>query len=277
MSESLDNLVLLMSRLRDSESGCPWDLKQNFATIAPYTLEEACEVVDAIEREDYDHLKEELGDLLFQVVYHAQMADEQGLFDFSEVAKGIYEKLLRRHPHVFPDGTLESFGQVSDLTPDEIKQLWHQIKQQEKQMKPGLKEQMPSAMPDDLPAVLPALKRATKVQHAAAQSGFDWPNIQPVYDKIQEEIAEVQEAQSESLERVEEELGDLLFACVNLARHLNVDADTALRKAISKFDQRFRRMEQLADAKQQAFQQLSLDEMEAYWQQSKQYDSTDCN
>ena len=272
MSDSINNLLLLMNRLRDPESGCPWDLKQNFATIAPFTLEEACEVVDAIEQEDYEHLKEELGDLLFQVVYHAQMADEQGLFNFNEVAEAIYQKLLRRHPHVFPDGTLNSFGKASDLSPEEIKRLWHNIKQQEKQMKPAAPEKQPSAMPDDLPAVLPSLKRAAKIQHAAAQTGFDWPDVEPVFDKIQEEIAEIKEARSESTERVEEEIGDLLFACTNLARHLGVDADTALRKATGKFDRRFRQMEQLAVANQQDFQQLSLDEMEAYWQQSKQHD-----
>ncbi|OED41116.1 nucleoside triphosphate pyrophosphohydrolase [Endozoicomonas sp. (ex Bugula neritina AB1)] len=270
----MDNLLTLMRRLRDPDAGCPWDLKQNFATIAPFTLEEAYEVVDAIEREDYTHLKEELGDLLFQVVYHVQMADEQGLFDFSDVAQGIYEKLLRRHPHVFPDGTLNSFGQASELSPEEIKRLWHDIKQQEKQMKPAESEKQPSAMPDDLPVVLPALQRAAKIQHAAAQTGFDWPDADPVFEKIQEEILEIKEARSESIQRVEEELGYLMFACVNLARHLGVDADTALRKATSKFDQRFRRMEQIAVERQVDFPQLSLDEMEAYWQQSKQHDSS---
>ncbi len=273
MNDAMQNLLTLMRRLRDKDSGCPWDVKQTFATIAPYTLEEACEVVDAIERKDHQNLKEELGDLLFQVVYHAQMGDEQGLFDFEQVAQGIYEKLLRRHPHVFPDGTLESFGKGSELSPEEIKRLWHNIKLQEKQLKPQSSDQLPSALPDDLPTVLPALKRAAKIQHAAAQTGFDWSEAAPVFDKIQEEITEVREAISESPARVEEELGDLLFACVNLSRHLGVDADTALRKATGKFEQRFRRMEQLASAGQQAFQQLSLDEMESYWQQSKQLDS----
>ena len=269
MSEPIENLLTLMARLRDTEAGCPWDLKQNFATIAPFTLEEACEVVDAIDREDYPHLKEELGDLLLQVVYHAQMAQEQGLFDFTDVAQGIVEKMLRRHPHVFPDGTLSSFGQASDLTPEEIKQLWQTIKRQEKEAKPHKLTASESAMPDDLPAVLPSLQRAVKIQQAAARIGFDWPGAEPVFEKIQEELQEVQEARGESAQRVEEELGDLLFACANLSRHLGIDPDSALRKATLKFDKRFRQMETLAATDQQVFPELSLDEMEAYWQQSK--------
>ena len=267
MSHSIDDLIILMARLRDTEHGCPWDLKQTFATIAPYTLEEACEVAEAIEREDYDNLKEELGDLLFQVIFHAQMASENGLFDFSGISEGLLVKLLRRHPHVFPDGSLESFASEQKLTPEEVKQKWQEIKVEEKRQK-GQKERR-SAMPDDLPRLLPTLQRAEKIQAAAARVGFDWPEAEPVFDKIHEELDEIREARSESQERISEEVGDLIFACVNLARHLGVDADMALRKACHKFDGRFRNMEALARNHEQTFEQLTLEEMEHYWQKSK--------
>lgn len=270
MTQSIDDLLTMMARLRDPESGCSWDLKQTFATIAPYTLEEACEVVDAIEQEDWGHLREELGDLLLQVIFHAQMGREAGYFDFSDVCQTLLEKMLRRHPHVFPDGTLDSSMENTPLTPEEVKQRWEEIKAEEKRAKQ--KKSSGSAMPDDLPAILPALKRAQKLQKAAAKVGFDWPGADPVYAKIEEEIAEIQEASEQYPEKVSEEIGDLLFACVNLARHLGVDADMALRQANGKFERRFRQMETLAAADDQTFQQLTLDEMEAYWQQSKTYD-----
>ena len=267
MSHSIDELIMLMARLRDKEHGCPWDLKQTFSTIAPYTLEEACEVAEAIEREDYDNLREELGDLLFQVIFHAQMAAESELFDFGDISEGLLAKLLRRHPHVFPDGSLNSFASEEKLTPEQVKQKWQEIKAEEKKLK-GQK-QPESAMPDDLPVTLPTLQRAEKIQAAAARVGFDWPEVEPVFDKIQEELAEIREARAESQERISEEVGDLLFACVNLARHLGVDADMSLRKACHKFDGRFRKMEALATTNDQAFEQLTLEEMESYWQQVK--------
>ena len=267
MSHSIDDLIILMARLRDTEHGCPWDLKQTFATIAPYTLEEACEVAEAIEREDYDNLKEELGDLLFQVIFHAQMAKESELFDFADISQGLLTKLLRRHPHVFPDGSLESFASEQKLTPEEVKQKWQEIKADEKKQK-GQKPSG-SAMPDDLSRTLPTLQRAEKIQAAAARVGFDWPEAEPVFDKIHEELDEIRTAGSESQERVAEEVGDLLFACVNLARHLGVDADMSLRKACHKFDGRFRKMELLATTNDRVFEQLTLEEMENYWQQVK--------
>ena len=267
MSQPIDDLLILMARLRDPESGCPWDLKQNFATIAPFTLEEACEVVDAIERQDYDHLKEELGDLLFQVIFHGQMGSEAGYFDFSDIAQGLLEKLLRRHPHIFPEGTLSSSAEATSLTSEDVQKKWREIKDEEKKLKQ--KKTSVSAMPDDLPAALPSLQRAAKIQTAAARIGFDWPDIDPVFHKIDEELQEIRDARAESPERVAEEVGDLLFTCVNLARHLGADADMALRQANGKFDRRFRTMESLAVENNDEFQQLSLKEMEAYWVQSK--------
>ena len=267
MSHPLDNLLTLMARLRDPERGCPWDIKQTFATIAPHTLEEACEVVEAIEQEDYDNLREELGDLLLQVVFHAQMASEAGYFDFTDVSQELLSKLIRRHPHVFPNGRLEledGFA-PSALSAEQVLVKWDEIKASEKKAK----GHNGSAMPDNLPKVLPTLQRAEKIQVAAARVGFDWPNAEPVFDKIYEELDEVRAAREESQERVAEEIGDLLFACVNLARHLGVDSDMALRKASHKFAERFKKMEARATDNDQQFTQLTLDEMEAYWQQCK--------
>ncbi|MGI9277336.1 MAG: nucleoside triphosphate pyrophosphohydrolase [Endozoicomonas sp.] len=261
-------LLYMMQRLRDPETGCPWDLEQDFSTIAPYTLEETCEVLEAIANEDYDNLREELGDLLFQVIFHARMAEEEGLFDFSQVVSGLVVKMIRRHPHVFPDGTLESERRPGDpeTSSEQVAVNWEQIKQKEK----GGQARV-SALPAKLPSALPAMTRAKKIQRAAAKVGFDWPDAEPVFDKILEEMDEIRQArvQGEGSERVAEEVGDLLFACVNLARHLKVDPDLALRQATGKFEQRFHVMEQLAEDHDQDFQQLTLEEMEAYWQQAK--------
>ena len=265
MSHDLNNLLTLMARLRDPERGCPWDIKQTFATIAPYTLEEACEVVEAIEREDFDNLREELGDLLLQVIFHAQMASEAGYFDFADISQELLAKLIRRHPHVFPNGTLDDGFDSTAMSAEQVLVKWDEIKASEKKAK----GQGHSAMPDNLPRMLPTLQRAEKIQVAAARVGFDWPNAEPVFDKIYEELDEIRAARDEGQERVAEEVGDLLFACVNLARHLGVDGDMALRKASHKFAERFRKMEALAVSNEQQFTQLTLAEMEEYWQQCK--------
>ncbi|WP_422408980.1 MULTISPECIES: nucleoside triphosphate pyrophosphohydrolase [unclassified Endozoicomonas] len=267
---SLEDMLYLMSRLRDPEAGCPWDLEQNFTTIAPYTLEETCEVLEAIASEDFENLREELGDLLFQVVFHSRMAEEAGLFDFHQVAAGLVEKMVRRHPHVFPDGTLESrMSPNDDTTSDQVVESWQAIKQKEKLAR-GEKTSE-SAMPSKLPAALPSLTRAFKLQKAAAKVGFDWPEVEPVFDKIQEEMEEIREAvrEQQGNDRIAEEIGDLMFACVNLARHLSVDAELSLRKASDKFEKRFRTMELRAAEEGHEFHQLTLEEMEAYWQLGK--------
>lgn len=271
MSQSLNDLLYLMSRLRDPETGCPWDLEQDFSTIAPYTLEETCEVLDAIAREDFDNLREELGDLLFQVVFHSRMAEEAGHFDFDQVAVGLVEKMVRRHPHVFPDGTLASKKQpgTDDTSPEQVVEAWQKIKAEEKASRP---EKPKSAMPEKLPDALPPLMKAYKLQKAAAKVGFDWPDYKPVLDKIQEEAEEIIEAveADEGQQRIAEEIGDLLFACVNLSRKLGVDPEMAMRQSNIKFESRFRSMEDKASQNSEVFEQLTLEEMEAYWQQSKQ-------
>ncbi len=266
----MNDLLYLMARLRDPESGCPWDLEQDFASIAPYTLEEACEVVQAIETGDMVNFQEELGDLLFQVVFHAQMAKEAGQFEFEDVVSEIQSKLIRRHPHVFPDGELYSeCNGALPLSSEDVQQRWQTIKQNEKAQKLQGR-QSTSAMPEDLPATLPSLKKAEKIQAAAARVGFDWPDIEPVFDKIEEELQEIREAMAhEGPERIAEEVGDLLFAVVNLTRHLGLDGDMTLRKATNKFVRRFQSMETQSLQDGQVFEQLTLEEMEDYWQQVK--------
>jgi nucleoside triphosphate diphosphatase len=234
-------LIALMARLRDPDNGCPWDTQQNFATIAPYTIEEAYEVHDAIERGDLAALKDELGDLLFQVVFHAQMASEQKAFDLDDVARGIVAKMLRRHPHVFGDAE----------RPD-----WEAVKADERRAGTDA-----SALAG-VAVSLPALMRAEKLQKRAARTGFDWPDADGPLAKIHEELAEVQAAPDADAR--EDEIGDLLFAVVNWARHLGVDAEVALRRANRKFENRFRIIEQAPD-----FTSRSLDEMEALWVQAK--------
>ncbi len=236
---SLEDLQYLMSRLRKPETGCPWDLKQSYHTICASTIEEAYEVVDAIEHKDYDHLKEELGDLLFQVIFYSQLAREEKRWDMTDVVHGITEKLLRRHPHVFPEGTLQSERDASSgLNDSDIKASWEKIKSEERG------EKGKSGILDDVPRALPAMTRAAKLQKRAAQIGFDWPDVPPVIDKLEEEISEFKEAvASENSDHMEEELGDMLFTCVNLARKLGKDPETLLRQANSKFEHRFRKME----------------------------------
>ncbi|QHM72234.1 nucleoside triphosphate pyrophosphohydrolase [Mixta intestinalis] len=255
---ALDRLLTIMQNLRDPQHGCPWDRQQTYATIAPYTLEETYEVLDAIQREDYEDLRAELGDLLFQVVFYARMAEEEGRFNFDDICRGIADKLERRHPHIFAD------AQVAGS--EEALRNWEDIKQQERA------EKAQHSALDDIPHALPALMRAQKIQKRCHNVGFDWTSLGPVVDKVHEEIDEVMhEAQQAVVDeaRLEEEVGDLLFATVNLARHLGTRAETALQKANVKFERRFRQVEQIIAAQGLAMNEASLDQMEAAWQQVK--------
>lgn len=266
---TLSDLLAVMARLRDKHSGCPWDIEQTFATIAPYTIEEAYEVADAIAREDLDELKEELGDLLLQVVYHAQMASELERFDFADVADGIARKMIRRHPHVFGDASREEF-----LTKD----LWQRIKAEEKAER-GTGGQ--ASRLDDVPLALPALTRAVKLQKRAAEVGFDWPDLMPVLAKAEEEIAELRAAIAESetklgkdrAKRVVEEFGDLLFVMANIARHLKLDPEAALRGANTKFVRRFRSIEAALAEEGRKPEDATLEEMDALWDAAKAEES----
>ncbi|MEY3634873.1 MAG: hypothetical protein RLZZ61_1283 [Pseudomonadota bacterium] len=249
MRADITPLTDIMARLRDRETGCPWDLEQNFTTIAPYTIEEAYEVADAIERNDLDALKDELGDLLLQVVFHSQMANELGIFDIQDVVNGICDKMVRRHPHVFGNATAESH---------EVPDNWETIKAAERS---GYEDNSALA---GVALALPALLRAQKIQKRAARTGFDWPDQSGAREKIIEELDEVSEASTH--EHVAEEIGDLLFAVVNFARFHKVDAELALKQASAKFERRFRDMEVSAG---DAFVGLPLDEKEELWQQAK--------
>ncbi|HEY4123539.1 MAG TPA: nucleoside triphosphate pyrophosphohydrolase [Rhizomicrobium sp.] len=256
---SIDALLEIMQRLRDPQTGCPWDREQSFATIAPYTIEEAYEVAGAIEDRDWPALKDELGDLLFQVVFHARMADEAGLFGFDDVVAAVCEKMLRRHPHIFGgDGNIET-AEAQTIA-------WEEHKRRERAAKPA------QGLLDDVPRALPALRRALKLQKRAATVGFDWDSAPKVVEKIVEEAAEIAEAQAQGADpgRVEEEFGDLLFAAANLARHLKVDPEAALRAANAKFTRRFKFIEGALAARGRTTSEASLDEMEALWQDAKQ-------
>lgn len=254
----LNRLLSIMQTLRDPERGCPWDRQQTFASIAPYTLEETYEVIDAIQREDFADLRGELGDLLFQVVFYAQMADEQQRFNFDDVCNAISDKLERRHPHIFGDVTADSTAQVL--------KNWEAIKHSERT------EKAQHSVLDDIPKALPALMRAQKIQKRCSTVGFDWNALGPVLDKVHEEIDEVvHEAQQAVIDnaRLEEEIGDLLFATVNLSRHLGSKAETALQKANDKFERRFRQVESIIASQGLSMQEATLDQMEAAWQQVK--------
>ena len=264
---TLDDLLHLMARLRDPQHGCPWDLKQTYATIVPYTLEEAYEVADAIECSDFEHLQGELGDLLFQVVYYSQLAREEGRFEFDGVVDSITRKLIRRHPHVFPNGELYAALDTPKLDDTQVKQRWEEIKAQERAEK-GEPEQL--SLLDDVPAALPALSRAAKLQKRAAQVGFDWPDALPVLDKVREELDEVLQAMADDDSvALADELGDLLFAAVNLARHLKVDPENALRGANKKFERRFRFIEQALRDIGRPIEDCTLEDMDALWGEAK--------
>lgn len=260
---SLEDLLYLMSRLRDPETGCPWDVKQTYKTIAPYTIEEAYEVVDAIENGDLTHLEEELGDLLLQVVFYGQLAKEEGAFEFDSVVDKLTAKLLRRHPHVFPDGTLSSRISAQDLASNDVKKNWESLKQDERSNK-GHK-----SLIADIPKALPALKRAQKIQKRVAKVGFDWTNTEQVFAKIEEEFNELKVEISNSTGQIKDELGDVLFSVVNLARHLGLDAEEALREANNKFSQRFELMEKSITEEGKELSQQKIEELEEKWQLAK--------
>jgi len=259
--DQVRRLLAIMARLRDPARGCPWDREQTFATIAPYTIEEAYEVADAIQRGDLDALRDELGDLLFQVVFHARMAEEGGRFDFADVARSISDKMERRHPHVFGDAQVAS---VEDQS-----RAWEAHKAVERRAGVAPGERVSHL--DGVSLALPALLRALKLQKRAARIGFDWPEISGVFAKLEEEAHELWEAreQGESAGRLEAELGDLLFTCVNLARHLALDPETALRHANARFEARFRRMEELLEATRGAVDGSSPEAMDAAWVRAK--------
>ncbi len=271
---TLEDLQAVMARLRDPERGCPWDLQQDFHTIAPHTLEECYELVDAIERGDFTQIREELGDVLFQVIFYAQMGREQQRFEWDELVHNLVEKLLRRHPHVFPSGEWPSGKLTSGALHDQVARVatdveqvhhtWERIKQNEREAK------QQGGVLDDVPVALPALSRATKLQKRAARVGFDWENWQQILDKIREEQDEVVEAiAGGDRAAIQEEVGDLLFACVNLARFVDVDSETALRAANRKFEQRFRFIEAELAERGQRPEDVSLDIMDALWNEAK--------
>lgn len=258
---SIDDLLYLMARLRDPQAGCPWDIKQDYASIAPSTLEEAYEVVDAIEKQDFVHLKEELGDLLFQVIFYSQLGKEEQRFEFAGVVSDLVAKLIRRHPHVFPDGTLESRIDNRHTLPSDVKARWEEIKQQERAAKGA------QGLLADVPLNLPSLSRAAKLQKRAASVGFDWEDVYGPIAKVREELLEVEaELESGDHQALEEELGDLLFAVVNIARYQKIDPEQALRRANQKFEQRFHYIEQHS---LQPLAESTLAEMNSLWDQAK--------
>ncbi len=262
MSAEISRLIKVMAELRDPESGCPWDIEQTFATIAPYTIEEAYEVAEAIAQQDMPALKEELGDLLLQVVYHARMAEEDGRFDFDSVAKTIADKMIRRHPHVFGDDSV--------ATADAQTANWETQKAAERAKKAEAGGRQPSAL-DGVPLPLPALTRAEKLTKRAARVGFDWPDVGQVFDKLAEEIGELRAEidNGAPTERLEDELGDMLFCVANLARHLKIDPEEALRRTNRKFERRFRAVEDSFTAEERDIAGASLEEMEERWQAAK--------
>lgn len=243
-----------MAQLRDPENGCPWDLQQNFKSILPYTLEESYEVADAIDRDDMDDLKEELGDLLFQSVYHAQMAAEQNLFDIYDVIKTVTTKMISRHPHVFGDQTARNA--------QDVQAIWEKRKEDEK-------PETASAL-DGVPDALPALLRAQKLQKKAAKTGFEWTDSESILDKLEEELQEMRKAVAEgTLNEKADELGDLFFVLTNLARHLNLNAEEALRQCNHKFERRFRGMEEDLKNEKRSFSDMTLDDMTSLWNAQK--------
>jgi len=260
--QEITTLLAIMQALRTPETGCPWDLQQDFSSIAPYTLEEAYEVLDAIERADMDDLRDELGDLLLQVVYHAQMAREADYFQFADVVEAITTKMVRRHPHVFGDPAARAAGVETGF--------WERAKDAERE---GTEKQRKRLL-DDIPAALPALTRALKLQKRAARVGFDWPDVSMVLDKIVEEAQELTEARDQlTVEKQTEEFGDMLFVMVNLGRHLGLDAEDALRKANTKFTRRFNYIENQLKAQGSSVEDADLEKMDMIWNEIRKRDN----
>ena len=260
-AEATRRLIEVMARLRDPETGCPWDVEQTFHTIAPYTIEEAYEVADAIERDAMDELKDELGDLLFQVAFHSRMAEERGAFDFADVAAGIVAKMIRRHPHVFGGAAVDADGMPAQ---------WERQKAEERAAKAEA-EGRPAGALDGIAAGLPSLTRALKLQKRAARVGFDWTDPADILGKIEEEVGEIRaeiDGQAPK-DRIEDEIGDLLFCAVNLARRYEVDPDSALRRTNAKFERRFRHLEAALRAQGRGPAEAGLDEMEELWVAAK--------
>ena len=278
---AIEKLVALMVMLRDQKLGCPWDLEQTIESLVPYTLEEVYEVVDAIDKNDMVELKDELGDLLFQVVFYAQIACEEGLFTFDDVADSITTKLIRRHPHVFPDETIGSFGSKSYISSDQVVVNWEAIKQEEKikklqhraQRGQTEKEDSTDAIAstlDDVPRTLPALERAYKLQKRAANTGFDWSDIAPVIEKLKEESAEFQSAlETKNQQQIQAEIGDVLFTAVNLARHASVEPEIALRAANHRFEERFKWIETTLYSRDQTVNETNQEQLDELWEQAK--------
>lgn len=257
------DLLRVMERLRDPQLGCPWDIRQDFKSIVPSTLEECYELAQAIEHEDYPHVAEELGDVLFQVIFYAQLGRERDLFSFEVIVAALVEKLVRRHPHVFAGGDIEGVVRAH-TTMEEVKQSWEQIKQNEREAK-----SQPGALAD-VPRALPALPRAQKLQKRAAQVNFDWSDVPAVFEKIQEELDELKGAMAtHNGADIEDEMGDVLFSCVNLARHLGLDAEASLRRASSKFERRFEQMESLAETADISLVDMDEAQLDRLWQQAK--------
>jgi tetrapyrrole methylase family protein/MazG family protein/ATP diphosphatase len=255
---AIDELLAIMARLRDPKDGCPWDVEQNFRSIAPYTIEEAYEVADAIERSDHDKLCDELGDLLLQVVFHAQMAREAGLFGFEDTVRAVSAKLRRRHPHVF--------GEEKIASAEEQTRAWESHKARERNA-----AGKDASVLDDVPLAFPALMRAAKLGKRAARVGFDWPDWRGARQKVDEELAELDHAHAseQGAERVSAEIGDLLFAVVNLARHLGVDPEAALRASNARFSRRFRHVEEQARQSGRSLQDMDIAALDALWNEAK--------
>ncbi len=271
---AIDRLIVIMTMLRDKQHGCPWDLEQSIKSLLPYTLEEVYEVADAIENNDLVELEDELGDLLFQVIFYAQIAKEQGAFDFQDIAAAISSKLLRRHPHVFPDGDMEKFGIPQNISADHVVVNWEAIKEverEEKRKKGGKKaSQQLESLLDDVPRALPAMERARKLQKRAAQVGFDWAEIAPVLEKLKEEVQEFEEAlASGDSGRMSDELGDVLFAAINLARHSKIEPEVALRSANRRFEARFKWIEGALTARGSSLKEANLEELDVLWDEAK--------